>query len=404
MGLLTAIKSFLVRSTPGDAVLLPGSRIDWSPRQPLHLASVVNSCLQFVQRNFTEAELVVERFRDRDWVRDSEHSLNQLLARPNAFHTLSEIFSGLLRDYFVEGNAFMWIRRDQLGRPFELWYLPATAIQVETGRTTDELIRSYKYRHGARSVVLSTDEVAHFRCGLNIDNPALGSSPLAAVLREIAADGEIITYIVSILRNLGVPGAVISPKSESVFISSEQAELVKTLYQRRTSGDERGQALVMTTPVQVDYPSVSPENLAISKLHRLPETRVASAFGLPPAVAGLLVGLEETATYNNIREAREAAWEECLLPLQRAWSKTLNRLLVSESDVRVTFDTRSIRALQVDRAQLTTQINSAVQSGWLTIAEARQMFGLEANESQHVFLRPTSVAEWNEAGGSEIEL
>lgn len=396
MGVLTRIKQFFVEEARGAPILLPGSRADWSLTRPLHLVSSVNACLQWLTRNFTEAPLLVERSTDDGWLPDPEHPLMNLFHRPNPYHTMEQILSGLLRDYYIDGNAYLYIKRDP-NAGLELWYLPASCIQIKSGSSMSELIMSYSYRAGRRAMELEPDSVIHLRAGIDPDRPAYGLSPLQPVLRELAADGEIMTYIVSILKNLGVPGAVISPKSSDAFITSEQAELVKQLYQRRTSGDERGQALVMTTPTDVHYPNISPENLAISTLHRIPETRVASAFGLPAVVVGLLVGLEETATYNNVREAREAAWEEGVLPLQRQWSSVLTQRL-APAGYRIVFDIRQVRALQTDRGELIKQLNEAVQGGWLTVAEARQQMGLISDDSQRVFLRPASVAEWSASG------
>lgn len=397
MGILTRIKQFFAedseRSVP---ILLPGSRADWSLTRPLHLVSSVNACLQWLSRNFTEAPMLVERSTSAGWLPEPDHPLMDLFRRPNSYHTMEQILIALIRDYFVYGNAYLYINRDSNSK-LELWYLPASSIQIKGGQSMNELIVSYHYRAARRVMELSTDSVIHLRAGIDPERPAYGLSPLQPVLRELAADAEIMTYIVSILRNLGVPGAVISPKSSDTFISSEQAELVKQLYQRRTAGDERGQALVMTTPTDVHYPNVSPENLAISTLHRIPESRVAAAFGLPAVVVGLLVGLEETATYNNIREAREAAWEECILPLQRQWSSVLTQRLAPPGH-RIVFDIRQVRALQTDRSELVTQLNAAVQGGWLTVAEARQQMGLESDDSQRVFLRPASMAEWSATG------
>lgn len=395
MGLLTRIKQFFGSDMQSVPLLLPGSRADWSLTRPLHLISSVNACLQWLNRNFVEAPLLVEVETNEGWQPEPGHPLMDLFARPNPFHTMEQILAGLLRDYYIDGNAYLWLNRNVDG--LELWYLPANSISIKTGQTLNDLVLSYEYRSARRTLSLEPGSMIHLRAGIDPERPAYGLSPLQPVLRELSADAEIMTYIVSILKNLGVPGAVISPKSDGTFISPEQAELVKQLYQRRTSGDERGQALVMTTPTEVHYPNVSPESLSITQLHRIPESRVASAFGLPAVVVGLLVGLEETATYNNIREAREAAWEECVLPLQRAWSSVLTQRLAPPG-ARIIFDTRQVRALQTDRGEMVKQLNEAVGGGWMTVGEARQQMGLETTPAQDVFLRPASLTEWSASG------
>ena len=50
----------------------------------------------------------------------------------------------------------------------------------------------------------------HFRFGLDPENDRKGRSPLAGVLREVFTDDEAANYTASLLRNMGVPGIIVS--------------------------------------------------------------------------------------------------------------------------------------------------------------------------------------------------
>jgi hypothetical protein len=59
------------------------------------------------------------------------------------------------------------------------------------------------------------------------DNPRRGSSPLRSVLREVFTDNEAADFTASLLRNMGVPGLLVSPET-GVTISDEDAQQTKT--------------------------------------------------------------------------------------------------------------------------------------------------------------------------------
>lgn len=393
--LRAGIKSFWAE-THSPPVMLPGSSVDWSLRSsPLWDTSVVNICLQYLIRNFPEAQLQVELETSYGWQRDDNHPFTDLFARPNPFYGFEVLLAGLLISYYCDGNAYIWINRAANGQPAELWYLPHMLVTIECGNNTSEFVRGYRYRSGTRSELFKASDVIHLRCGLNPARPQYGMSPLSSVLREVVSDIEATTYTAAILKNMGIPGAVIAPKSDNYHIDQDQASLVRELYTRRTSGDERGQALVMTTPVEVMYPNVSPQNMALESIRQIPEARIAAAFGLPAVVVGLLVGMQHTATYNNIREAREAAWEECILPVQKNWAAELTRSLQPGRGRRIVFDNRQVRALQADQMDLVKRLEIAVKGGWLSVAEARAAMGLEVRPGDNVYLRPSGIMEWD---------
>ena len=82
-------------------------------------------------------------------------------------------------------------------------------------------------------------DVVHFRHGINPHDLRKGLSPIHGVLREIFMDLEASNFVASLLRNMGVPGVVISPKSGATA-RSDDVEATKTWFQEQFGGDRRG--------------------------------------------------------------------------------------------------------------------------------------------------------------------
>jgi hypothetical protein len=149
----------------------------------------------------------------------------------------------------------------------------------------------------------------------------------------------------------------------------------------------------------------SPEQLILRELRRIPEERVTAVLGVPAIVAGLGAGLDRS-TFTNMSEAREAAYESGIIPMQRILAEDIRFQLLTEFERdpfewRFGFDLTKVRVLQEDLYRLAQRLDLAVRGGWALVSEARRPMGLEVvDDRDRIFLRPLNVAEVDgEAGG-----
>lgn len=177
-------------------------------------ASVVTAPVAWMARAMPEARLVVRRRGRGGKVTElTNHKMLDLVARPNAYYGDVALWSATVWSWCVAGNAY-WIKvRSRAGRPVELWYVPHWCMDPVGSRDGTEFLTHYKYSPGggAEPVKLEPQDVVHFRAGLDPRNPRMGLSPLGGVIREIFMDLEASNFVASLLRNMGVPGVVISP-------------------------------------------------------------------------------------------------------------------------------------------------------------------------------------------------
>lgn len=369
-------------------------------------SAVVMAPLLWLARTFPEAPLRVQyRATDGTLEPQHEHPMLELIDNPNAWYESVHLWMATIIDYNATGNAY-WLKvRGPLNRVVELWYTPSWMIAPAFPRDGGEFLTHYEYRPdpGKQPIRLEPSEVVHFRFGIDPANTRKGLSPLASVLREVLTDDEAASMTTALLRNMGVPGVVITPGPDTDLLP-EDGETIKAKYKQSFGADNRGDPLVLSTAgAKVEAFGFSPQQMDLARLRRIPEQRVSAVLGVSPLVTGLGAG-DDTATFANKQAAYEAAYEANLIPTHRVFAATIKHQLLDDFDVVdrtrvVDFDTSTVRALQEDQTALVTRANAMLTSGGLLLNEWASMVGLQnADKRPRVYLRNAAIIEVPESG------
>jgi len=360
-------------------------------------ASVVTAPIQWVQRSLPEARLTVRLTkRDGDIDEVADHQMLSLIQRPNAYYGDLALWSGTVFSYLADGNGY-WIKlRNSFNRPVELWWVPHWTMDPEGSRDGSVFIERYAYRPGNGDVVYyDPADIVHFRHGIDPRNPRKGLSPLSGVIREIFMDLESSNFVASLLRNMGTPGMVVSPKNGGV--SPADVEATKTWLKQAFGGDRRGEPLVLGAPTDVSPYGFNPQQMNMSEARDIAEERVCAAIGIPAAVVGFGAGLQSTKVGATMEELRKLAWQNGVLPVGRVFADELDRSLLPDfgnvAGLRSHWDTTEVQALQDDMAKLATRLNTAITGGWAQVAEGREAMGWEVSDADRIFLRPAMALE-----------
>ena len=361
-------------------------------------SAIIMACVGWVQRTYPEAPLYLrQRMTDGSWEDSHEHELLALLDTPNPYYDGVLLQQATVADYNIEGNAY-WIKlRSTGGRVCQLWWMPSSLMEPKWGRSGTSFIDYYEYTVSGKPQRVAVEDVVHFRNGINPDNMRKGRSPLQSLFREAFTDDEAANMTAALLKNTGVPGLMVSPKDKDAIVSPDDAKKTKELIQKLTDSDNRGEPLVMMGPSEIQQFGFSPEQMNLKDLRRIPEERISAVLGVPAIVAGLGAGLDRS-TFANMAEARELAYENNIIPTQKAFGSVVRRQLLTDfmDDTKgwqVAHDLREVRVLQEDENQKATRIGQMVQYGFITVADAQQATGMPVDESQHVYLRPLNNVE-----------
>jgi len=393
---------------------LPGAGYDYEglAGDPLE-NSAVAICVGWLMDNFPEPALTVTRPRDGGREPLGSHALLDLVGRPNDYYDGDTLWAATAAVYALHGNAFWYKARSAGGEgPVrELWFLDPYCMRPWRAPKEPGLVTRWVWQRGDSEQTFAREDVIQFRCGFDRDEPALGMSRWGVQAREIVSDNESSTFTAALLRNGGAGSVLISPRDRDTVVSPDQVESLREQFQSRVTGEGRGKPIIAGVGVSVEPVGFSPEQLALDRIRRVPEARICAALRLPAMVVGLTVG-EEQRTYSNYREARRAAYEDCLQPMQRRFARTLDVQLLSElgrSGERVGWDYSEVAALQDERMSVYRQSTLGVRGGWMRVNEARARAGLQRDPGGDIYLRggagspgdPTALPQVSDGSRSE---
>ncbi len=347
-------------------------------------SAVIVAPARWISRNFPEATITVE---DPKGEQHEDHAMAQLFRRPNPWYGGGTLRAATAFDYAFHGNAYVEKDRGNGRAVTGLVYQPSW--QVHPKGSSTELVTHYEVAASTGTRVVDRDDMIHFRDGIDPHNQRVGLSPLQSLLREIYTDDEAANMTASILRNLGVPGVVISPSSPDDELDEPARNRIKDYFKRMFRGDQAGNALVIGRSVKIDTLDIDLARLNIDKLRQIPEERVCAVMGIPAAVVGFGSGLEQTKVGATMRELREMAYENVIVPMQRVFAEELDRSLLPEFETTaawsVEFDNSNVRVLQEDESRKSERLIRQWQATLITRAEGRADLGREITPADEVY-------------------
>jgi len=230
---------------------------------------------------------------------------------------------------------------------------------------------------------------------------------LDSAIREIFMDLESSNFAAALLKNLGVPGLVVTPES-GVEVTPDDVKAVKAWLRESFSGDRRGRPLVLGSAVKVQEYGFTPQQMDLSVTRDVAEERVCACLGIPAAVVGFGAGLQTAKVGATMEELRKLAWTNGIVPVQRVFAGEIKRSLLPDFErmparFELRFDASRLLAMEDDMVKRATRWAALVQNGVARVDEARTAMGLEAGPADRVYLRPFSSIEVPAAAPSAIE-
>jgi len=377
---------------------LPGSTKDWARvAGDLGLNGVVASAIDWYVRNYPQATPKYYRPVDSQQAEPVEdHPVIQLMAQPDPMIMGSLFWGWVIQDFKLFGNTYLRkIRSSTRGTVTALQFLPQDMVRP-VGNGVNPLTH-YVYTTDGRSFDIPVSDMIHIRYGRDPSDIRLGRAPLTAVLREIATDNTASTTAYGLLANGAMPSLIVGPdaKETSVDMSMDDARQVKRQLHEDLTGDGSGGIVVMTGAYKMDRVSLTPSELALDSVRRVPEERICSALGINPMVLGLGSGLERS-TYSNYERAQQAAWEDGMVPLLRTLADAITADLLPEYPETqqgdyVMYDLETVRALADDMQAEAVRAEKLYKAGIIDRASAKRIAGLEAVPEDEGQLHPTAI-------------
>jgi HK97 family phage portal protein len=382
-------KSFTI-ARDGDSVGFKQTRLLYQTpnyRDPAH-NSIVMACVLWGGRNIQQAPPRIYIETSTGFEKKLGHPVQQLLENPQGNLRPEErsgmtgrmLLSAVLSSSMYTGQSFCLKVRNGSGQVVALDWLPWHIVRIVKNSKNNLKVDYYEVMMAnGQPIRYAREDIWHAKpFGVDPENPIEGLNPLRSVMRQVLTDNQIAQYSEAIMKS-PTPSFAVTPTSFEMSPSIEEATEFQRQMIESMSGEKAGRPFVPNFPADVKVIGFSPDKMAIDIIQKLPEQRVCAVFGIPAIVVGMGAGLDRS-TFANMKEARESATEEFLVPMWDAIADSLNESLRSEmlaDGEIVKFDTSSVRALQEDKDALHKRSREDFGANGINRAEYRQAIGLE---------------------------
>lgn len=347
----------------------------WTPRDYESLARegfarnpVAYRCVRMIAEASASAPLAVFE----GTVRQDEHALARLLARPNPEQSGAELMEQLYGALQTAGNGYLEAAGDEGVE--ELYALRPDRVKVVPG--PNGWPAAYDYTAGSRTVRLargadSFSPVLH----LKLFNPAddwYGFSPMEAAAFAIDVHNASGAWNKALLDNAARPsGALVYGGRDGERLTEAQFEALKAeLAASHTGPLGAGRPLLLEGGLDWKPMSLSPSEMDFIAGKHAAAREIALAFGVPPQ----LLGIPGDNTYSNFREANGAFWRQTIVPLVRKAAGAMTAWLAPRfPGVRLEPDLDAVPALGPERDALWARLDAA---RFLDVTERRRMAGV----------------------------
>lgn len=332
------------------------------------------------------------------WEEVEDHPLIAILNKPNPYTSRGQLWSMVVLDIYLAGNAYLFKARytDGLleGAVAELYRLRPDRVRPIPGNMAagEPLIKEYEYNTGSERKTIPASNIIHFKSRNPLD-PYTGIPLIMPLLPRVEIDQYMRRFLATFFERGGAGvGAILNVKGK---MDQELKDNIRDRFRRMFGGGVLD--ILVTSAEEATY---TPLGLNRGLRDALPkeidavnEARMGMVLGIPGAILGLLIGYE-TSSYANQRQAWQIFWDITMAPMLSDFDDVLNLSLVPEFGGidEVVFDLSDIHALQEDEDAFQERARKNVAARIWTMEEGRLKTGVGAVNPDEHFLLPDGSA------------
>lgn len=252
----------------------------------------------------------------------SDHSVFDLMLRPNDWQTPFEFREMMTRDVLYRGNAYAR-KVSSGGRVIELLRLHPDQVKVEVD---DRLEVTYRYRReDGRHIDLRRSEVFHLR-GPS-DDGFTGLSPIAQHRNSIGEALALQDHSARWFGNGAKPSGLLE-QDDGTDMGPETRKALKEDFEEFNSGKNAYSTAVLPAGVKFKPVAISHEDAQFIESRQFSVLEVCRIFRVPPHKLAHLAD----ATFSNIEHQGLEFIRDTIAPWCSRWEQALERDLIDRNE------------------------------------------------------------------------
>jgi HK97 family phage portal protein len=305
--------------------------------------------------------------------------LHQLLERPNAAQSYSSWISELIAFGKLTGNRYIYGIAPETGmnkgKYKELYVMPSQIMEIVSGGIMQP-VQKYRIEYqGAYDI--PAEDILHIK-DFNpyydgTGSHLYGQSPLRAGLRSLTTNNEAVQTGVKYLQNQTARGILTSDEGD---LNEVQAQQLKDKFRKNFQGSDNAGDVIIT-PKKLSWVNfgLNASDVSLIEQYNASIKDLCNIYSVPVQ----LLNNTESATYNNMKEAKKALYQNAVIPELNKIRDELNRWLAPMYGEKlfIDFDYSAIPELQEENEKVVDQLSKA---WWVTPNEKRRVMNYGVDE------------------------
>ncbi|QDP54268.1 MAG: putative portal protein [Prokaryotic dsDNA virus sp.] len=319
----------------------------------------------------------------RSLVELEDTELHKILERPNPAQSYNTFISELIAFGKLTGNRYIYgIGPDtgaNVGKYTELYVMPSQIMEIVSGGIMQP-VRKYKIEYNG-TFEIDASEICHIK-DFNpyydgTGSHLYGQSPLRAGLRSLTTNNEATQTGVKYLQNQTARGLLMSDEGD---INEVQAQQLKDKFRRQFQGSDNAGDVIIT-PKKLSWVNfgLNAADVSLIEQYNASIKDLCNIYNVPVQ----LLNNTDSSSYNNMKEAKKALYQNAVIPELIKIKDELNRWLAPKygDKLCIEFDFSVIPELQEETDKVVDQLTKA---WWLTPNEKRAAmnYGKDEETSQ----------------------
>ena len=305
--------------------------------------------------------------------------LHKILERPNPAQSYNAWLTELIAFGKLTGNRYIYgIGPDtgaNVGKFTELYVMPSQVMEIISNGIM-EPVSKYKLEYNGTKYI-DASEICHIK-DFNpyydgTGSHMYGQSPLRAGLRSLTTNNEAVQTGVKYLQNQTARGLLTSEMGD---INEVQAQQLKDKFKRQHQGSDNAGDIIIT-PNKMSWVNfgLNATDVSLIAQYNASIKDLCNIYNVPVQ----LLNNTESSSYNNMKEAKKALYQNAVIPELIKIKDELNRWLAPKygDKLCIEFDFSVIPEMQEETEKVVDQLSKA---WWITPNEKRSAMNYGKDE------------------------